>query len=73
MSRQLIREQCSNILTWEKIEQDINGGYHTYRAKVPGGWILRFVNANSHPQDTDYLMVNDPKYAWELPEQKPSE
>lgn len=73
MSRQLIRESCLNLLIWEKIEQDVSGGNHTYRCKIPGGWLLRLVNSNSHPQDTDYMFISDPKYTWEQTETKPSE
>jgi hypothetical protein len=71
--RELNREQCNNILVWEKIEQDITNGKHTYRAKVPGGWLVRFINTAVQPQDCDYLFIVDPKYTWEVKEDKPSE
>lgn len=68
MSRELNREQSIDLLEWEKIEQDITNGKHTYRAKVPGGWIIRFLNTMAHPQDTDYLMIQDPEHQWGLPQ-----
>ena len=64
MSRELNREGSIELLEWEKIEQDIQNGKHTYRAEVPGGWLLRFVNTNAHPQDVDYLFLNDAKHTW---------
>lgn len=73
MSRELNRETCSNLLAWEKIEQDISGGKHTYRAKVPGGWLLRFISTSVQPQDTDYMFISDPKYTWGAKEDKSGE
>lgn len=64
MSRDLNREHNLNLLEWEKIEADIQGGKHSYRAKVPGGWLLRMLNSMAHPQDCDYLFLSDPKYTW---------
>lgn len=64
MSRELNRESSIELLHWEKIEQDISSGKHTYRAAVPGGWILRFINAAYQPQDCDYMFIADPKHLW---------
>ena len=62
--KQLIREDSINLLEWEKIEMDVAGGKHSYRCSVPGGWLLRFVNASTQPHDVDYLFLNDPKHSW---------
>ncbi len=64
MSRDLNRETSLNLLKFEKIEQDIANGKHTYRAVVPGGWIIRFLDSLSHPQDVDYMFLADPKHVW---------
>lgn len=63
--KNMIREECLNILNFEKIEMDVASGKHSYRAPVPGGWILRFVNTSVQPQDVDYLFLVDAKHAWE--------
>ena len=64
MNINMNREASRELLCFEKIEQDIANGKHTYRAPVPGGWILRLVNAAAHPQDVDYLFISDPKHVW---------
>jgi hypothetical protein len=73
MSRALNSEKSIEIFDWEKIEQDVQGGKHTYRAKVPGGWMVRFINTLSHPQDCDYIFLSDPKYTWGNSEVKDKE
>lgn len=62
--KNLIREESINLLEWEKIEMDVSSGKHSYRAEVPGGWLLRFINASVQPQDVDYLFLSDPKHTW---------
>lgn len=63
--RQLMQESCSNhLFQWEKIEHDTANGWHTYRAPVFGGWLLRLINQNSHPIDTDYQFISDPEHKW---------
>ena len=71
--RQLQREECNHLLEWEKIEADISNGRHSYRAKVPGGWLIRLVNSNTHPHDNDHLFLSDPEHKWGLPEFKEAE
>lgn len=70
MSKDLNRETSLNLLVFEKIEQDISCGKHSYRAKVPGGWIIRFLNSLQHPQDVDYMFLVDPKHVWGSDESK---
>ncbi len=55
MSLDMNREKTNHLLKWEKIEQDVSNGKHTYRAKVPGGWFVRFVSSSSHPQGSYIL------------------
>ena len=63
--RQTNMENCDNsLLKWEKIEQDVAQGKHTYRVKVPGGWIVRLVSSSSHPQDVDHLFIADKDHVW---------
>lgn len=64
MSLNMNREKSNELLDWEKIEMDVANGKHTYRAKVPGGWLLRLINTLAHPQDVDHLFLADPKYVW---------
>jgi hypothetical protein len=71
--RTALQENCDNtLLTWEKIEQDTTNGKHTYRAKVPGGWIVRLISSNSHPQDVDHMFIADKGHTWgvEIDEKK---
>lgn len=60
-----MQESCDNrLLQWEKIEHDTANGRHTYRAPVFGGWLVRLVNHNSHPIDTDYQFIPDTQHKW---------
>ncbi len=70
--RELMREESLNLLIFEKIEMDVSSGKHSYRAPVPGGWILRFINASVQPQDVDYMFLSDPDHLWGEPEKKPA-
>jgi hypothetical protein len=65
--RQIQKEPCLHILEWEKIEADVATGRHSYRCPLPGGWLLRLVNTNSHPNDTDHLFIQDPAHKWGTP------
>lgn len=58
----LNREKCNHMLDWEKIEQDTANRLHSYRAKVPGGWLLRLLNCNSGA--TEHILVNDKNHDW---------
>lgn len=63
--RQLMQESCKHhLMQWEKIEHDAANGWHTYRAPVPGGWLMRLINQNSHPIDTDYIFIADKNHSW---------
>ncbi len=64
MSVNMNREPTNHLLEWEKIEQDVSNGKHTYRAKVVGGWFVRFVSTSSHPQDVDHLFLADKTHSW---------
>lgn len=70
MSKDINREPTNHLLVWEKIEQDISNGKHTYRANVPGGWFVRFVSSSCHPTDVDHIFLPDKNHTWGTVEPK---
>ena len=60
----LKNEEIHKSIKWEKIEQESSTGNHSYRSKVPGGWIVRLVSTGIHPATISHVFLPDKKHEW---------
>jgi len=59
---------------WEKILEEgeaknITVGPHSYRMKVPGGWIVRTIvqaMTSNGGAAVHHIFIKDPEYAWKI-------
>ena len=51
-------------LNWEKLDQDPDY-FSTYRAKVPGGWLVMVVYSGGAGAGTGVTFYPDPNHKWD--------
>ena len=56
---------ANSKVVWEELKNDVNGVYlaHTFRAKIPGGWLIRIADINGY--GCGITFYPDPNHAWD--------